>query len=264
MRLRQLRVGRDHANRGVLAGSWRLAGPAAPQDLSRVGEGAVRVAYAGDDLAGGGIDDVADGIDRDDGGDDEAARQDNRRAADARFHRPAGSAELADGRARAGADRSFRHRCGRRRRGGFVAAVGGRPHFRVSADAEIEQDRRRDDRHFRGARGPADVVLLEPADRPRRRVEAERAAAGQDDRVDLVDHVERVQEIRFARAGRAASLRDAADRVAVDEDHGAAGRPLGEREVADLDAGDRGERRVGFSSPARLARCASARSTQLG
>ena len=87
---------------------------------------------------------------------------------------------------------------------------------------------------------------------PGRRLEAERAAAGQDDRVDLVDHVERVQEIRFARAGRAASLRYAADRVAVDEDHGAAGRAFGEREVADLDAGDRGDRRVGLGSP----RCA--------
>ena len=38
-------------------------------------------------------------------------------------------------------------------------------------------------------------------------VEAERAAAREDDRVDLVDHVERVEQIGFARARRAAALR---------------------------------------------------------
>ena len=91
-----------------------------------------------------------------------------------------------------------------------------------------------------------------------RRLEAERAAAGEDDGVDLVDHVERVQEIRFARAGRAAALRDAADRVAVDENHGAAGRAFGEREVADLDAGDRGQRRVDSAAPACVARSPAA------
>ena len=140
---------------------------------------------------------------------------------------------------------------GRRGFGRLVAAVGGRADLRVSADAEIEQDRGRHDRDARRPGGPADVVLLEPAHGAGGGVEAERAAAGEDDRVHLVDHVERVQQIRFARARRAAALRDAADRVAVDENHRAAGRALGEREVADLDAGDRGDRRVGVSPPGR-------------
>ena len=74
---------------------------------------------------------------------------------------------------------------------------------------------------------PADVVLFEIAHHALRRVEAEGAAAGEHDRVDLVDHVERIEQVRFARARRAAALRDAARRAfAVDEDHRAAGRPL--------------------------------------
>ena len=49
-------------------------------------------------------------------------------------------------------------------------------------------------------RGLADVVLVEPAHHAGRRVEAERAAAGEDDGVDLLDHVERIEQVRLARA----------------------------------------------------------------
>src|SRR5204863_8189596 len=108
-------------------------------------------------------------------------------------------------------------------------------------DAEVEQDRGRYDRYVRGAGGPADVVLLEPAYGARGGLEAECAAACEDDRVDSVHQVQRVEQVGFARAGRAAALRDAADGVAVHEDRRAPGGTLGERVVADPDAFDRGE-----------------------
>ncbi len=106
----------------------------------------------------------------------------------------------------------------RRGGGGLVAAVGRRPDLRVVADRQVEEDRGRHDRHLRDADVVADVVLVEPADDAARRVEAERAPAGERDRVHLVDHVQRVEQVGLARAGRAAALRDAADRAdAVDE-----------------------------------------------
>ena len=123
-------------------------------------------------------------------------------------------------------------------RRGLVAAVGGRADLRVAAEAEVEQDRGRHDRHHAGgAHVPADLPLLEIAHDALRGVEAVGAAARQHDRVDLVDHVERIEQIGLARARRAAALRHAAHgALAVDEHHGAAGRPLGQREVADADA----------------------------
>ncbi len=87
-------------------------------------------------------------------------------------------------------------------------------------------------------------MLFEPTHGAGRSVETECAAAGEDDGVDLVHHVERVQQIRFAGARRSTSLRDAAHRVAVHENDGAAGRPFGEGEVSDLDPLDGGERGV--------------------
>ena len=74
--------------------------------------------------------------------------------------------------------------------GGAIAAVGGRSDPRI-ADAQVEQDRGGHDRHTRHADVEADVVLLEPADDAGRGVEAEGAAAGEDDRVDFLDRVDR-------------------------------------------------------------------------
>ena len=74
--------------------------------------------------------------------------------------------------------------------GGPIAAVGGRSDPRI-ADAKVEEDRGRHDRHARHADVEPDVVLLEPAYDAGRGVEAEGAAAGQDDRVDFLDRVDR-------------------------------------------------------------------------
>ena len=118
--------------------------------------------------------------------------------------------------------------------GRLVAAVGGGPDLRIAAEAEIEQDGGRHDRHHAGgAHVPADAALFEILHDALRGVEAVGAAARQHDRVDAVDHVERVEQIGLAGARRAAALRHAAHgAVAVDEHHGAAGRPLGQRELA--------------------------------
>ena len=73
LRFRQLRVGGDDADRRVLDDARRRAARrcmqrAAAQERPRVGERAVRLAHAGHDLSRVGIDDVADGVHRDDRG----------------------------------------------------------------------------------------------------------------------------------------------------------------------------------------------------
>ena len=162
------------------------------------------------------------------------------------FIERAGPAHLADRRAGAGADRAHRHR----RRGRRFAPPCSRSRRRDGSCALLPIGR--SNRIAAGTIGtlatphvPADVVFLEPLRRAGCRVEAERAAARQDDRVDLVDHVERVEQIRLARPRRAAALRDAARHAfAVDQDHGAAGGAAGKREAADLESVDGGQRGV--------------------
>ena len=105
----------------------------------------------GDDLARAGIDDVAKRVDGDHRRDDEAVRQRQRRAADAAFHGVRPRRRLADRGACAGADAALRDRRRRRRRGRLVSAVGGRTNVSV-ADRQIEQRRRRHNRHVRAGR----------------------------------------------------------------------------------------------------------------
>ena len=123
------------------------------------------------------------------------------------FIERARSAHLADRRAGAGADRALRHRrvrspsrrpCSRSRRPGWF--------FALSPTG-------RSNRIAAGTIGTLAIRTSQPMwcssshfDSAGRRVETERAAAGQHDRVDLVDHVERVEQIGFARARRAAAL----------------------------------------------------------
>ena len=74
---------------------------------------------------------------------------------------------------------------------------------------------------------PPHVAFLEIPDHPLRGVEAERAAAGKDDRVDLVDEIGGIEKIGFTCAGRGAPLRYAARYAfAVDQHDRAAGRSL--------------------------------------
>ena len=53
-----------------------------------------------------------------------------------------------------------------------------------------------------------------------------------------------LEQIGFARRRRRAAHVHAGGRAGLDEHDGAAGRPLGQRVMADLDAGHRGQRRV--------------------
>ena len=96
-------------------------------------------------------------------------------------------------------------------RGGLcraVSAIRRRPYRRIAAEPQVEQNGGRDDRHdASGADVPADLSFFEIAHDALRRVEPVRAAAGEDDRVDLVHHVQRVEQIRLARPRRAAALR---------------------------------------------------------
>ena len=141
------------------------------------------------------------------------------------------------------ASESLRRRFARGVAGGGIGADA-----RV-ADPEIEQDRRRNDRHDERRRDAidgradrrADAALVEPAHHAARRVEAEGAAAGQHDRVHLVDRVDRIEQLGLARPGRRAAHVDAGDGAVAGDHDRAAGRPARVREVADLEAGDRGQ-----------------------
>ena len=152
-------------------------------------------------------------------------------------------------RAGAGADVAFGRRIARRRLAGGVAGGGVGADARV-ADPEVEQDRRRHDRHDERLRAPsagapigdADAALVEPAHHAAGGVEAEGAAAGEHDRVHLVDRVDRMRAAR-SRACPGAAPRTSTPATAPSRgDHDrAAGRPARVGEVADLEAGDGGQ-----------------------
>ena len=156
--LGQHRVGRDDPDRRRRAGGAARLEPrrhlAAPERAHRADElPAVGGARAGDDAAGARIDDVADRVDGDERGDRDAADLDRRRA-DAALHRPADAEQLADRRAGAGADVALGERVAatplRRPRSRRRHRAGSR-----IADPEIEQDRRRHDRHDERRRTPS-------------------------------------------------------------------------------------------------------------
>src|SRR6185436_2068089 len=209
---------------------------AGAKHLARIGDVTVRVACARDHGAVRGVDDVADRVDGDDGADDQAVRQGDRRGSDPRLHRHAAAANLADRRAGARADVSFSDRTAGGSAGSLIATLRCRPRL-VSAEPEVEQDRRRHDGNDTGAGLEADVLFLEVLHDALRRVEAKRAAAGEDNRVHALDEIGGIEQVGLARAGRTAALCDAADgAITVREHHRATRQPAGQREVAHPDA----------------------------
>ena len=170
---------------------------------------------------------------------------------------------MADRGACAGADAAFLHGL----RGGgdaaAVSAVGSRPDARI-ADAEIEQDRRGHDRHARDADVEADSTFFEPADDARSGVEAERAAAGEHDRVhfftELIGDSRSVSRVPGADA---AHVHPGDGAIFCQHDR-AAGRALGEREVSDLDAVNSRQRLIGggLGGLRERSRCTAAASRQ--
>ena len=133
---------------------------------------------------------------------------------------------------------------GRGRRGlaGGVAGLRVGPDARI-AEPQVEQHRRRHDRHARRADREAVAALVEPAHHAAGGVEAERAAAGEQHRVHALDQVAGREQVGLARAGRGAAHIDAAGRARFAEHDGAAGRPPRVGVVADAagpaDIGDR-------------------------
>ena len=251
LRLCQPGVGRDDADGGVLARTRGRDGPARAQNFSRIGERTVGGPGARHDPAGGRIDNVADRVDRNDRGDDETTRQRDGRGAESGLRGPeaarrrscvlAESAKLAYGRTGARANAAFGDGTGRRRCRRPVAAVRRGSDLRIITDGQIKNSRGRHDRDLARDSRKADVVLFEPLHDASRRIKTKRAPAGEDDGIHALDHVQRIQKICFARRGGRSPLRHPAHGVAVDENHRAAGRSLGQREVPHFDAGDRGE-----------------------
>ena len=213
LRLRQPRIGRDDDERRVVAAvRCRREAPRADAAYATSASAlAVLGPHAGDDLPRRRIDHVAERVDR------RRARRrrgrsgmPDRRAADAAFHRPFQAPALptvAPAPAPTLPSGTGRGARGRRR---AIAAVGVGPDRGV-AYAQVEQDGRRHNRHARHAARRSPSVLLEPAHHAGRRVEAERAAAGEHDRVDAVDRVHGIQQVRLARARRGAAHVDARD-----------------------------------------------------
>ena len=137
-------------------------------------------------------------------------------------------ADLAERRARAGADTAFDHGSGRRGLRGAISAIGGRADPRV-AHTKIEDRCAGHDRNVTVAVDNADVLLFEVVQHAVAGGEAEQASARERDPVDLLDHLCRAEEVGIARRRCTAAHLDAA--VAPDSTriNGAAGRTFGER-----------------------------------
>ena len=217
-----------------------------PHQHARVGEAlAILGAHTGDDGAGRRIDDVADGVDRDQRGDDQAVRKRDCRGAHTGLHRAVAAGGFANRRTGSGADVAFSH-CSVSCRGcRTVPAVGGRSDTRVAAKPEVHQDRSWRNRNNGAGDLEADLLLRQVTRDAIANGEPIGASAGEKDRIDVLDTVHRVEQGDIACAGRSASLCDTTDRaVAVHDDDRASSRPLAERVVADLQSRDGGETSV--------------------
>ncbi len=179
---------------------------------------------------------LADGVDGNEGGDGHAAGEPHRRRAEAAL-------EAGGGGAGSGADRAEGE--------GFAGGVVGRPAKGgvgrcvaprlVAAVEEIEQDRRRHDRHLGGADRVAAAGCGEGRHHAGGRVEAEGGAAGQDNCVDGLDRVLRRQQIGFAGARRAAHDVDGGHGRCLADDNGDARLQRRVVGVADAEAGNVGD-----------------------
>ena len=236
---RQRGVRRHDDEHSVLLCDLRLPDAAFAQHLDGIVERAVVAAGAGDDAAGRRVDDVAGGVDGGERSGDEAVDGRFAGGAEAALHRALRAERLADRRAHAGADVALVGAAARGRRG--AVASGDRGPTVVAADAKIEQDRGRHDGHDAASEREADATLGEVPHDAGRRFEAERAAAGEHDAVDLLHEVAGAQQIGLVRAGRAAAHVDTGNGGLVGEHDGTACDRAAIAPVADADAGDVGD-----------------------
>ncbi len=126
-----------------------------------------------------------------------------------------------------------------------VSRVGGGPRAGI-ARPEVEQHGPRDDRHAGEPRLEPDVVLLQPAQHAVRRRQAERAAAGQQERVRAGDQRPGLERVGAERARRPAADVGGGDRAVGAQDDRAAGMPDRIGPVAHADALDVGDHVASF------------------
>ena len=133
--------------------------------------------------------------------------------------------------------------------------------MRGSPTPEVEQDRRRHDRHARRPdrrapmpRSSSQRITPPAASRPKALPPASSTAC------TLLDRVQRRQQLGLARAGRGAAHVDAGDGAVAREHDGAAGRAARVGEVADREAGDASSQAARRRSRRRSGRRACLRS----
>ena len=228
--LSELHVGDDAADGGVGAVEWHFhragggkGGELHVDDLVAIGCGA----HAGHPLAGGRVDHVATGVDRDHGAHLDGAEC-HGSSSQASLHAGGGPHELAYGGAGAGTYIALLE-CG----GGMVErlAHGGDTGLNVGthggiAKGEVEDAAGTHDGHLRGADGQADAAALEFAGHAACRFETKGRTARKADGVDLIDGVLGTQQIGLARSGSATTYVNAAGGTLGRHDYGAAGTGL--------------------------------------
>ena len=151
----------------------------------------------GPDSVGLRVPNVAKGVDRDQGADDQAVLAPDRPRAQAAFHGLIQPGQFAHRGPATGPDRALRAGLGR----GDQAGSPG--HVRIGspiepADLQVEQGGRGDDGHPGDPDVKTDPLLLQPGHRPGGGVQAKGRAAGEDHGVDLVDHVAGAQAAELA------------------------------------------------------------------
>jgi hypothetical protein len=125
-----------------------------------------------------------------------------------------------------------------------IAAVG-----RTSAcRCRGRKNGRRHERHFRGAGVEPHALTFQIAPHAGRRFQPERAAAGQQNAVDLRGHVAGIEHRRLLGAAGGSADIDSAHRALRTENRGAAGDRLKVRNVAHANAGNIGEALHGWRS----------------
>jgi hypothetical protein len=103
---------------------------------------------------------------------------------------------------------------------------------RLSAHAEVEQDRRGYDRHFRDADIEPDASAFEITDDAARSIEPERAPAGKHDGVHSLDGVHRSEKRYLSSSWRRATDVNAGDGAGFGENDGTARGSFGKRVVS--------------------------------
>ena len=105
----------------------------------------------------------------------------------------------------------------------------------VLGDADVEQDRRRHDRHRDRPGAVPDVALSQEPDRPGRRIQPESTPAAQDYGLHLRDVAGRPQQVRLPRPRRRTANIHTPNRPAPAQHHSTPGPAIKVSRMADLD-----------------------------